>query len=107
MPPVVNAGLCFALATHLEILGNWQSYANYTIDDKVYRFKPAWVPPPNYTPDYVNDMRIECCILAVISIGYTFVNVFCLLAASYIILKVTFISITKSITTNDNLFCLD
>ncbi len=93
MPPMVNAGLCFALATHIQIVGTWQDYENITIDGSVHHFKPAWAPPPGYTPDWMYDMRYECCILAVISIAYTFVNVFFLLFASYIILKVLYLSL--------------
>ena len=88
MPPMVNAGLCFALATHLQIDGNYQQYQNYNISGRIYHFKPAWTPPSGYEVQYVNDMRVECCILAVISIGYTCVNIFFLLTASFITLKV-------------------
>lgn len=94
MPPTVNCGLCFALATHLQIVGTWQDYENITFEGTVYHFKPAWAPPPGYAPDWMVDMRYECCILAVISFAYTFVNVFFLLAASYLILKVLFVYYT-------------
>ncbi|KAI2804981.1 hypothetical protein BLOT_003970 [Blomia tropicalis] len=104
MPPFVNAGLCFALATHLQITGQWEQYQEYNIDGAKYRLKPSWAPPNGYQVQYYYDMRLECCILALISLAYTFVNVFFLLAFSYITLKIKEIAPIRTLMPSDHKF---
>lgn len=88
MPPFVNGGLCLALATHLQIAGHLEDYQQFNFSGTVMMMKKEWVPDEKYTVQYSYDMRVELVLLAAVSMAYTFINVFCLLAASFILLKV-------------------
>lgn len=98
MPPFVNAGLCFALATHLQISSVGQSYQTYTLGGEERSLKPAYAPPADYTVSYAYDMRVECLILAAISLAYTFVNIFFLGFFGFLVLKVGTLYLSISLT---------
>ena len=104
MPPFVNGGLCFALSTHLAITGSSQDYQTYKYDNVEYQLKPAWTPPDNYSVHYSVDMRLELTYLALISFAYTFVNIFFLLLASFIVLKIKEIAPIKHLIPSEHKF---
>lgn len=88
MPPFVNGGLCLALATHLQIASRFEDYKRYNFSGEMYTLKKPWVPDEHYTVQYSHDLRVELAAIAAVSMAYTFINVFCLLAASFLLLKV-------------------
>jgi len=89
MPPMVNGGLCLALATHMQIEGARQQFKSYNYSSELFELKPAWSAEEyNYSWDYSPDLRMELSHIAGISVLYTLVNVFFLLFSSYLLLKV-------------------
>lgn len=88
MPPFVNGGLCLALATHLQISSIHEPLLPYNSSGQIFRLKPSWTPHVHYNVTYFHDMRLELVALAAVSLAYTFINVFFLLASSFILLKV-------------------
>lgn len=104
MPPLVNTGICWALAAHIQGAGIGQPWQEYTFEGKTYMLKEAYIPKGGYAPAYSYDIRVECLILGAISIAYHLVNVVFLFSFGYIVLKMKFIIPLKYISSVEQKF---
>lgn len=88
LPPFINTGLLWAYVTHIQIRGLTQQAIRYNTSGTTVYLPPAWAPCSGYQYEYYFDQRWEFMALSGVSMLYTVVNIVCMLATGYLLLKV-------------------
>jgi hypothetical protein len=107
LPPFINTGLLWAYATHITIRGHGQPFEWYNGTGRPILMKKAWIPSPGYEPAHYQDMRWEIMALSGVSMIYTLVNIVCMLAMAYVILRVKEVVPLGSLEPNKRFFTKD
>lgn len=108
LPPFINTGLLWAYATHITIRGQGQTFEWYNgTTGKPSLMKKAWIPSEGYEPIHYQDMRWEIMALSGVSMIYTLVNIVCMLAMAYVILRVKEVVPLGSLEPNKRFFTKD
>ena len=108
LPPFINTGLLWAYATHITIRGHGQAFEWYNgTSGKPSLMKKAWMPSEGYEPIHYEDMRWEFMALSGVSMIYTLVNIVCMLAMAYVILRVKEVVPLGSLEPNKRFFTKD
>lgn len=87
LPPFINTGLLWAYTTHITVRGHSQDLEAYTYEGQTYMLKKAWQPMKGYEVIHNVDMRWEFMALSGVSMIYTLVNIVCMLAMGYVLLR--------------------
>lgn len=87
LPPFINTGLLWAYATHITVRGNYQDLEKFEYNNETFWLKKAWQPMKGYEVIHNVDMRWEFMALSGVSMIYTLVNIVCMLAMGYILLR--------------------
>ena len=88
LPPFINAGVLWGLATHNQIRGINQIPVPFNMSGTIVYLRPAYAPQAGYIPTYSYDMRVENALLACVSMALTMVNVICMLVVAIVFLWV-------------------
>lgn len=107
LPPFINTGLLWAYATHITVRGNYQDLEPFTYEGKSYMLKKAWQPMKGYEVIHNVDMRWEFMALSGVSMIYTLVNIVCMLAMGYILLRAKEVVPLGSLEPNKRFFTQD
>lgn len=108
LPPFINTGLLWAYATHITVQGHYQVLEPYEAPNNVtYLLKKAWMPMEGYKPVHYYDQRWEFMALSGVSMIYTLVNIVCMLAMAYVILRVKEVVPLGRLEPNNRFFAKD
>lgn len=108
LPPFINTGLLWAYATHIAVRGHNQHYEWFNgTTGRAVLMKQAWMPQEGYEPRHYEDMRWEFMALSGVSMIYTLVNIVCMLAMAYFILRVKEVVPLGSLEPNKRFFTKD
>ncbi|CAL1273558.1 unnamed protein product [Larinioides sclopetarius] len=88
LPPAVNAGLLWGMATVRALRAQDEQYEYVRVDGLLRLFKPSLTPPVNYEVNYFQEMDRECAVLGLVSLALALVNIVCIFLSAMVVLKV-------------------
>lgn len=107
LPPFINTGLLWAYATHITVRGHYEKVEPFNYSGQVYLLKKSWRPNSGYEPLHYVDQRWEFIALSGVSMIYTLVNIVCMLAMAYILLRIKEVVPLGSLEPNRKFFTKD
>ncbi|CAL1273559.1 unnamed protein product [Larinioides sclopetarius] len=88
LPPAVNAGLLWGMATVRALRAQDEQYEYVRVDGLLRLFKPSLTPPVNYEVNYFQEMDRECAVLGLVSLALALVNIVCIFLSAMVVLKI-------------------
>ncbi|KAG8187350.1 hypothetical protein JTE90_011712 [Oedothorax gibbosus] len=88
LPPAVNAGLLWGMATVRTLRAQEEALEFVRYDGALRLLKPSLRPPVGYQTNYYIEMDSECALLGLVSLALALVNIACIFVAAVIVLKI-------------------